>query len=93
MKLLAQNNYFICKPYELQNQSSNSLLIQNSNSDNMAQIIDLHEDIAKVTPYYIGDIILYNKDNAEECVVNNEKYIVVELTDIYAIIKEETNND
>ena len=92
MKLYARNGYLICEPYEVTKQNSNSLLIKNNDSDNIAKIIE-KENHNTIYDYEIkceiNDIILYNKDKAKECVVDGKKYIIVDMADIFAVIGEE----
>ena len=90
MKLYAKNGYLICEPYELINKNSNSLLIQNTNVNNVAKIIEKGETQSLYTiDYEVNDIILYNTDEAKEYILNGKKYVIVDAVDVLAIIKED----
>lgn len=86
MEVYSRNGYVICEPYELTNQNQNSLLIQNTNTYNVAKVID---DGRYDSCCEINDIILYNEDNAKEYMLNGKKYIIVNSVDVFAVIREE----
>ena len=89
MKLYARNGYLVCEPYEL-TQSSNGLLIQNANANKIARVINA--DGANCfcdADTKVGDIILYNTDEAKEYTLNGKKYVIVDTVDVFAIIKED----
>lgn len=86
MRLYGKNNYLICEPYEFTNETSNSLIIQNINTNKMAKIVDAG-DAYPVCGF--DNIILYNEDKAKEYMLNGTKYIVIHSDDIYAVVREE----
>ena len=86
MRIYAKNYYLICEPYELTNTNSNSLLIQNTNTNKIAKVID---DWGCRCCCEIGEIVLYNEDKAKEYMLNSKKYIIVHNDDILAVIRED----
>ena len=88
MKIYARNYNVVCEPYKPQNQTSNSLLIDISNSNNIAKIIDI-DPIYDDCAYDCGDIIVYDEQYAIKCVLCGKEYIIVGTSDIYATIKED----
>lgn len=86
MRLYARNRYLICEPYELTNTSSNSLLIQNANTNKTAKVVD---DCGCHSCCEINDIVLYDEDKAKEYMLNGNKYIIVHNDDIFAVVGEE----
>lgn len=89
MKIYARNYNFVCEPYKPQNQSSNSLLIDVSNSNNIAKIIDIDPIIHDDCVYDCGDIIVYDEQYATKCVLYGKEYIIVGSSDVVATIKED----
>lgn len=91
MKLYAKNGYLICEPYELINKNSNSLLIQNTNANNVAKVIERGEinGLYATIDYEVNDIILYNTDKAKEYILNGKKHIIIDAVDVFATIRED----
>lgn len=89
MKVYAQNYYVLCEPYELKSQSTSGLFVNIENSKNVAKIIDIGTEWEDACNFKCDDIILYNSEEARECIVGGKKYIVVYSADIYALIKED----
>lgn len=88
MKVYAKNYYLLCEPYELKTPSSNGLLLGMENSKNVAKIIDIGNEFEDHCDFKCDDIVLYNADEAKECVLGGKKYVVVYSSDVYALIKE-----
>ena len=85
MKIIAQNDYVIGKPYK--SEEKNGLIIANRNYDNIVVVISRPYGIAVTLS--IGDIIIYNKDKAIELNIDGVTYIAFKLEDMIAHIKEE----
>lgn len=82
MRLVAANNYIICKPYKLKEENKN-LIISNSNSDCFAEVHSCSSDAGCKK----GDIIWYDRAFARECNISGEKFISIDKANVISIIK------
>lgn len=90
MKINADYDYIIAKPYKLKEENTNGLLIKNTDTDCLAKVISFGrcwgENIYKNK---IGSIIIYDTDKAKKYTINGEQYLI--LKDIIGFIKEDEN--
>lgn len=89
MKVYAKNYNLVCEPYEVQTQNSSHLLINTSNSNNIAKIIDIDEEYNDHNKYHCGDIVIYDAQYASKCMLCGKEYIIFCEGDVLAIIKED----
>lgn len=80
MKISAHTDWVIGEPYKF-NEQHNGLIINNQETDNVLEVISSGEDYI-----YEGDILMYNKDKAIKCVIDDKTYIAIKLDDVVARI-------
>lgn len=83
MKVEATIGCMICVPYQLKKQN-NSLIVTNKDCDNIAKIVD-----SNMSGFVTDDIVVYNKKEAKEFVVDNTTYISLRYNGVLALIREE----
>lgn len=88
MKINADYDYIIAKPYKLKEENANSLLIKNTDTDCLAEVISFgrcwDENI-----YKIGSVIIYDTDKVKKYTIDGEQYLI--LKDVVGFIKEDKN--
>ena len=82
MKLLASNNYIVCRPYKLK-EENNCLIVSNGNSDCFAQIFSCQPN----TGFQEGEIIWYDKAFVRECSIAGEKFIAIDKSNVISTVK------
>jgi hypothetical protein len=85
MKLYAMNT-LLCEPYELKNQKSNSLFLTPDNTVRTAKIISSPRDEVRYTE---DMIVVCDKEDVKEYMIDGKKYFAINPYDVFAIIKED----
>lgn len=88
MKIIAQNYRIIGEPYEFLKGGSN--LIVHKEIGNVLKVISSHSSYVD-----LNEILVYDKKEAIECVIDGKTYIAIKPADIIARIdldKGEENN-
>ena len=89
MKINADYDYIIAKPYKLK-ENTNSLLINNTDTDCLAKVLSFGRCWDNKI-YKTNSIVVYDIDKAKKYTIDGEQCLI--LKDIVAFVEEETNND